>query len=185
MSLMEHVYIKCNCIFSHCETSHIISGILRPNSQIHTRPLATVNNHLIIYRCNKVCWWPGNLGHQGITMCEVVNNKQPHTIHVALQCKGPISPTSFPHSNSNLMENSLIPDFQITTKFCTWHDSTVVMPYAKFCSAFCIDFWVRAKWNFHRIFVVNEVEVWAIGHHLPVLPVGCHLVCTISNFNTC
>ena len=78
--------------------------------------------------------------------------------------QGPIALTIF-HHNSNSMEisfscNSVAGD-PLVTKFCTCYDSTAVMPCAKLCSDHFIRIWVRAKWNFHHIWIVMETsKVW-------------------------
>ena len=51
--------------------------------------------------------------------------------------------------------NSITVD-HIATKFGTCHDSPAVVPCAKFCSDSCISTWMRAKWNFHHIWIVME-----------------------------
>ena len=53
----------------------------------------------------------------------------------------------------------------IATKLGTCHDSTAVVPCAKFCSDHFISFWMRAKWNFHHIWIVMEklLVKWAPG----------------------
>ena len=44
----------------------------------------------------------------------------------------------------------------ITTIFGTWHDSWAVVACAKFWCDMVISNWIRAKWNFHRIWIVME-----------------------------
>ena len=44
----------------------------------------------------------------------------------------------------------------IATIFGTWHDSWAVVACAKFCRDIIISYWIRAKWNFHRIWIVME-----------------------------
>ena len=44
----------------------------------------------------------------------------------------------------------------IATKFCTWHDSWAVVTCAKFCCDMINCNWIRAKWIFHRIWIVME-----------------------------
>ena len=53
----------------------------------------------------------------------------------------------------------------ITTNFCTWLDSTAVVPCAKFCSDFFVWIWMSAKWNFHLISIVMEKSFinWFFG----------------------
>ena len=57
--------------------------------------------------------------------------------------------------NSNSMENSpccnWITGLQCTTKLCACHDSTAVVPCAKFCGDQFVRAEVRAKWNFLQI----------------------------------
>ena len=45
---------------------------------------------------------------------------------------------------------------QIATNFCTCHDSTAVVPCAKFCSDHCIRIEMRANRNSHRIWIAME-----------------------------
>ena len=49
-----------------------------------------------------------------------------------------------------------ITDDHVATKFGTCHDSPAVVPCAKYCSDHLISFWMRAKWNFHHIWIVME-----------------------------
>ena len=53
----------------------------------------------------------------------------------------------------------------IATKFGTCHDSPAVVPCAKYCSDHFISIWMRAKWNFHHIWIVMEklLVKWAPG----------------------
>ena len=64
----------------------------------------------------------------------------------------------FFHQNSNSMENlfecNSIVGYHIASKFCTCHDSIAVMPCATFHSDHFITTWMRAKWNFHRIWIM-------------------------------
>ena len=46
--------------------------------------------------------------------------------------------------------------YHIATKFCTCHDSTAVVPCAKFHSDHFMTSWMRAVWNFHRIWITME-----------------------------
>ena len=46
------------------------------------------------------------------------------------------------------------------TKFCTWHDSTAVVPCAKFYGDHFTITWVRAEWNFQRIGITMENRWW-------------------------
>ena len=45
---------------------------------------------------------------------------------------------------------------QIATSFCTWPDSTAVVPCTKFCSDHWIRIDVRVKRNFHRIWIAMK-----------------------------
>ena len=58
------------------------------------------------------------------------------------------------------MENSVCSppnsNKMFATKFCKWHDSSVVMPCAKVCCDLMIRYWITAKWNFHGILIVIE-----------------------------
>ena len=61
----------------------------------------------------------------------------------------------------------------IATIFGTWHDSWAVVACAKFCCDMVISNWIRAKWNFHRIWIVMEKSLvkWAPGlltHYWPL-----------------
>ena len=64
----------------------------------------------------------------------------------------------FFHHNSNLMEislsSNLITGDHIAIKFDTCQDSPAVVPCDKFCSNRFITVWMRAKWNFHHIWIV-------------------------------
>ena len=51
--------------------------------------------------------------------------------------------------------NSVTGDY-IDTTFGTCHDSSAVVPCAKFCSDTFISIWMRGKWNFHHIWIVME-----------------------------
>ena len=69
----------------------------------------------------------------------------------------------------------------IATIFGTWHDSWAVVACAKFCCDMVISNWKRAKWNFHRIWIVMEkslvkwvpdchrTKVWYHNGNRPVL----------------
>ena len=54
------------------------------------------------------------------------------------------------------LSSDSITDDHITTKFGTCHDSPAVVPCAKFCSDHSISNGMRAKWNFHHIWIVME-----------------------------
>ena len=78
---------------------------------------------------------------------------QVYVLHVIIY-RGPFHLPFFMH-NPNLMQdwfcvNSLLGN-QITTEFCTCHDSKAVMACAKFCSDHCIRIWMISKWNFYTI----------------------------------
>ena len=51
--------------------------------------------------------------------------------------------------------NSVTDDY-IATKFGTCHDSPAVVSCAKYCSDNFFSIWMRAKWNFHHIWIVME-----------------------------
>ena len=51
------------------------------------------------------------------------------------------------HPNNNIV---------IATIFGTWHDSWAVVVCAKFCRDMITSNWIKAKWNFHRIWIVME-----------------------------
>ena len=65
----------------------------------------------------------------------------------------------------NLFSSNSITGDHIATKFGTCHDSPAVVPCAKSCSDHCISTWMRAKWNFHHIWIVMEKMLvkWAPG----------------------
>ena len=44
----------------------------------------------------------------------------------------------------------------VATIFGTWHDSWAVVACAKCCCDMIISSWIRAKWNFHHIWIVME-----------------------------
>ena len=56
---------------------------------------------------------------------------------------------------------------QIATKFCTWHDSTAALPYAKFWRNHIVWNELRAKLIFHTICYAIEKPFmkWAPGKH--------------------
>ena len=51
------------------------------------------------------------------------------------------------HPNNNIV---------IATIFGTWHDSWAFVACAKFCCDMITSNWIKAKWNFHRIWIVME-----------------------------
>ena len=61
--------------------------------------------------------------------------------------------------------NSITGD-HIATKFGTCHDSPAVVPCAKYCSDHVISIWMRAKWNFHHIWIVMEKSLVKWVHDL-------------------
>ena len=71
---------------------------------------------------------------------------------------------------NSFSSNSITID-HIATKFGTCHDSPAVVPCAKFCSDHFISTWMRAKWNFHHIWIVMEKSLvkWAPVPNDPVL----------------
>ena len=82
----------------------------------------------------------------------------------------------FVHRNSNPMEtwnycNSTV-GYHNTTKFCTCHDRTAVVPCAKYNSDHFTITWMKAEWNFHWIWIAKEkfFAKWAHG-----------LTCVITN----
>ena len=70
---------------------------------------------------------------------------------------GPFHYNGFFARNSNSMETSpchnSVAGHQITTIFCTCHDSTAVVQCTKFCSDHCVRIGLRVKRNFHRIWI--------------------------------
>ena len=104
-------------------------------------------------------WQPFCLGLDMLTID--TNSKHEHDRRASfIGCNlGPVSLTVFTR-NSNSMETSpwhnSVAGHQIATNFCTCHDSTAVVPCAKFCSDHCIRIEVRVKWNFHRIWIAME-----------------------------
>ena len=62
--------------------------------------------------------------------------------------------------NSNIITNlhccNSIIDCQITTNFCTCHDSTAVVACAKFCSDIFPSIKMTAKWNLDGIWILVE-----------------------------
>ena len=61
----------------------------------------------------------------------------------------------------------------IATKFGTWHDSWAVVACAKFCCDMINCNWIRAKWIFHRIWIMmeNSLVKW-----VPDADVTFHLI---------
>ena len=62
--------------------------------------------------------------------------------------------------NQNLMTTCGISVLvnQITTRFCTWHDSSAVMSCAKLCSDQCIRFYIGGKWNCNEIWIMMDTN---------------------------
>ena len=83
--------------------------------------------------------------------------------------QGPVSLTIFAR-NSNSMETSpccnSCAGHQITTIFCTCHDSNAVVPCTKFCSDHCIR--IEVKRNFHRIWIAMEKPLVKRGPGLDI-----------------
>ena len=78
----------------------------------------------------------------------------------------------------SISSNSITGDY-IDIKFGTCHDSSAVVPCAKFCSDPCISIWMRAKWSFHHIWIVMEklLVKWAPGTQM--------CTCRTSRWHTC
>ena len=82
---------------------------------------------------------------------------------------GKIFPERFFHRNSNWMDISFCshPSCSevIAMEFSTWHDSSAVMPCAKFCSNILPFNGVIQKLIFHRILITTEKSLvkWAPG----------------------
>ena len=83
----------------------------------------------------------------------------------------PISLMIFFYHNSYLVENlcncNSSTGHQITTKFCTCHDSCAVVSCGKFCSDRFVWIWMRAIWNFHGIWcqklLVGHAPSWFLS----------------------
>ena len=67
------------------------------------------------------------------------------------QTQEPILLKDFSNSTENFFCCNSIPGNHITTKFCTYHDSTAVVACAKFCRDHLIRIWMRAKQNCYQI----------------------------------
>ena len=63
----------------------------------------------------------------------------------------------------------------IATKFGTWHDSWAVVACAKCCVDIITSNWIRAKWNFHRIWIVMEKSL------VKWVPDPCGLMTSLNN----
>ena len=78
----------------------------------------------------------------------------------------PILLTIFP-SKIKFNENIcyiLITGTQIATNFCTCHDSTAVLPSAKFCNDHYIRIWIRAKWfSIYFNYARKTLVKWTLG----------------------
>ena len=71
-----------------------------------------------------------------------------------------------------------VTDHYIATKFGTCHDSPAVVSCAKYCSDHFVSIWMRAKWNFHHIWIVMEklLVKWApVPHFLNSSPLVTHV----------
>ena len=105
-------------------------------------------------------WWHINI------FCEMAYNK----FSYAGLCMS-VSLTVFARK-SNSMETSpchaSVAGHQIATNFCTYHDSTAVVPCTKFCSDHCIRIDVRVKHNFHRIWIAMEKKISEMGPRIAV-----------------
>ena len=62
---------------------------------------------------------------------------------------------------------------QVAKKICTWHDSTAVVPCAKFCSNPFDYIFMRAIWKFSRISISNKDGEW----NGPCLATEVHEIC--------
>ena len=61
------------------------------------------------------------------------------------------------HHNSNLVKHcNPISGYDIGTKFCSCRDGTAVASCAKHCSDSVINIRIRAKWNFHHIWIIMQ-----------------------------
>ena len=65
----------------------------------------------------------------------------------------------------------------IATIFGTWHDSWAVVACAKFCCDVIISNWIRAKWNFHHIWIVMEKSLvkWVPDFNVNVINLSAFL----------
>ena len=57
----------------------------------------------------------------------------------------------------------------IATKFCTCHDSTAVVPCAKYHSDHFTTTWMRADWNFNRIWITMEKIVHEMSPRMSMI----------------
>ena len=82
-----------------------------------------------------------------------------NTSNCSSKNRGPFHERFF-HCNSNSMENQFqcnsTAEYRIVIKFCTCHDSTAVLPCAKFHSDQFVSTWMNAEWTFHRIWITME-----------------------------
>ena len=44
----------------------------------------------------------------------------------------------------------------VPTKLCTWHDSCAIVTSTNFCCDMISSKWITVKWNFHRMWIVEE-----------------------------
>ena len=74
-----------------------------------------------------------------------------------------------------------INDDHITTKCGTCHDSPAVVPCAQFCSDNFISNPMRAKWNFHHIWIVMEklLVKWSPGPHFDLYSMSVYYILII------
>ena len=68
---------------------------------------------------------------------------------------------------------------QITTYFCTCHDSTAVVTCTQFCSDHCVRIEAKVKLNFHRIWIPMENTLvkqgpGLSGYHCPANWMSVH-----------
>ena len=64
--------------------------------------------------------------------------------------------------------------FSIATKYCIWHDSCPVVPYAKFHSDHICIIWMSTKRSFRRIWITVENHSWnwlLIHQWIHILPI--------------
>ena len=112
-------------------------------------------------------WRQPEIWHWNLTQHDPVCNLQLKQNMIAKKKKkipNVIPQQRFFHHHSNLMDipfssNSITCDHSIA-KIGTCHDSPAVVPCAKYCSDHFISFWIRAKWNFHHIWIVSGIGPW-------------------------
>ena len=112
------------------------------------------------------CWYRKDL-------LEIDFSKYYTLIHNAVHAIRPGSrfTNDFFACNLNSMETSPCCNsfacHQIATNFCTCHDSTAVVPCAKFCSDHCVRIEAKVKLNFHRIWIAMEDTLVKRGPEQP------------------